>query len=149
MGNVCRSAFAEFYLRNYFLDYTDNTLKIESCGLKVIKSGSSPQLAISVSEDFGVDLRPHRSKSHTSCDFNSADQIIPMEYEQYLQLIKWHPEYKEKIRLLQDFSPWSKRIPCNIYDPYGLGKKEFNRCFKRISVALDQMAFRIKRQKQE
>ena len=135
-GNVCRSAFAEYYLRSHL---SVNSVKIESCGLDVHHEGASPSLAIKVSGDFGIDLMSHLSKSYTSCDLNNADLIVPMEYPQYLQLIELYPEFKNKIHLLRDFSPWPQRLACNIYDPYGLGDATISQCFGDIKKALDRL----------
>jgi len=136
-GNVCRSAFAEYYLRSHL---SGNSVKVESCGLDVYHAGPSPAMAMKVSGDLGVDLRTHLSKSYTACDFNNADLIVPMEYPQYFQLIKLYPEFKNKIHLLHDFLPWPERLSCNIYDPYGLGEAAFRQCFEDIRKALERLA---------
>ena len=133
-GNVCRSAFAEYYLRSIA---SNSAILVQSCGLNVHHVGPSPVLAIEVGRAFGVDLNPHLSKSYTDCDLAKAGLIIPMEYSQYLQLLALLPTYKEKILLLKNFAAWPQRLACNIYDPYGLGKEEFADCFSQIQAAVD------------
>ena len=135
-GNVCRSAFAEYYLRSIA---SNSAVLVQSCGLNVHHNGPSPDLAIEVGRAFGVDLKPHFSKSYTDCDLAKADLIIPMEYSQYLHLLALFPIYKEKILLLKSFAAWPHRLACNIYDPYGLGKGEFADCFSQIQAAIDRL----------
>ncbi|MBU1388710.1 MAG: hypothetical protein KKD32_12745 [Proteobacteria bacterium] len=138
-GNICRSAFAEFYLR----DKTKNpSLQVTSCGLNVNRPMPSPDSAVKAGLIFGVDLKSHFSKSCASCDLSIADLILPMEYAQYLQMLEKFPEYKHKIFLLADFLPWPQRAMCNIYDPYGKDENAFIRCFKRIRTALDRLALK-------
>jgi len=132
-GNICRSSFAEYYLKSIL---AINVIKIDSCGLDVDQGFLSPPEAIKVGREFGVELGQHFSKGLSSCDFNSANLIVPMEYIQYLRLIELYPQYSYKIRLLRDFAPWPHRLFCNIYDPYGLGENEFRRCFLSMQRCL-------------
>ena len=135
-GNVCRSAFAEYYLRSCV---SSASIFMESCGLNVHHDGPSPDSAIAVSRKLGVDLKHHTSKSYTACDLDKADLIIPMEYSQYLHLLTLYPSYREKIFLLKSFSAWPHRLACNIYDPYGLGEAEYEDCFRQIQKAIDRL----------
>lgn len=136
-GNVCRSAFAEYYLRSLV---SGEDLVMESCGLNVDQGVISPIEIIKVGREFGVELESHRSKGVAACDFQKADLIIPMEFSQYLQLTSLYPDSKKKIRLLRDFASWPDRLMCNIYDPFGLGEEEYRRCFSKIKKVLDGLA---------
>ena len=133
-GNICRSAFAEYYLRSIT---PDGALRIESCGLDVDQGNFSPPDAVTAAAEFGVDLGGHHSKGMTGCDFQGAGLIVAMEFGQYLRLVGLYPQYSKKIRLLRDFSSKVDRILCNIYDPYGLGEAEFRRCFRGMQRALE------------
>lgn len=135
-GNICRSAFAEYYLRSHV---SDAAIRLESCGLDVHQNGPSPDLAIKVGCRFGVDLRPHLSKSYSECDFAKADLIVPMEYSQYLKLIAIFPEYKGKIHLLKDFAGWPSCLACNVYDPFGLDEEIFMACFLKVKDSIDRL----------
>jgi protein-tyrosine phosphatase len=116
---------------------TDGITRFESCGLEVGQSNESPPEAVKIGREFGVELTPHRSKSIDGCDLGHADLIIPMEFEQYLQLVAMFPDRRGKIRLLRDFAQWPERHMCNIYDPFGLGEHEFRLCFRKIADALE------------
>lgn len=133
-GNICRSAFAEYYLRR---EVSVGTYRIESCGLDVDQGVFSPPEAVCVAKEFELDLGLHRSKGLVSCDVHNADLILPMEFRQYQRLKAMFPGEQTKIRLLRDFAPWPDRLLCNIEDPYGSNEKEFRRCFKRLQRALD------------
>ena len=133
-GNICRSAFAEYYLR---LQFPDGALRIESFGLDVDQGLFSPPEAVCVAKEFQLELELHRSKGVASCDVSNADLILPMEYGHYLRVKAMFPDEKSKIRLLRDFAPWPERLICNINDPYGCGENEFRRCFRRLQRALD------------
>ncbi len=133
-GNICRSVFAEHYLRS---KTHDPRLRIESCGLDVDQNCASPKEAIVVGGEFGLDLAGHLSRSYRRCDFAKADLILAMEYHHYLRLSALFPESGGRIRLLREFAPWPERYLCNINDPYGLGPEEFRRCFRAMQRALE------------
>jgi protein-tyrosine phosphatase len=135
-GNICRSAFAEYYMKTYGID---GTIKFESCGLDVGRCHESPLEAVKIGREFGVELAPHRSKSFDACDLGRADLIVPMEFEQYLHLVAMFPDGRGKIRLLRDFAQYPQRLLCNIYDPFGLGESEFRLCFQKMVVALEEL----------
>lgn len=133
-GNICRSAFAEHYLRR---EVPEGAHKIESCGLDVDQGLFSPPEAVCIAKEFGLNLELHQSKGLAACDVHNADLILPMEFRQYLRLRAMFPREQRKIRLLRDFAPWPDRLLCNIEDPYGSNENEFRRCFKRLQRALD------------
>jgi len=139
-GNLCRSVFAEHYLR---LLLPDHKIKIESCGLEVDQSGFSPLEAVQVGKEFGVDLSTNRSKAVTACEMQKADLIITMEFRLYLKLKAMFPEMQEKITLIREFAPWPDRLVLNISDPYGLGIKECRHCFRKIQRALDSLKLKL------
>lgn len=133
-GNICRSAFAEYYLKSRI---AEGTIRIESCGLDVDQGIFSPPEAVCVAKEFELDLRSNRSKGVESCDLHNADLILPFEFRQYLRLITLFPGDSAKIKLLRDFAPWPDRLLCNINDPYGSDENEFRRCFRQIQRAVD------------
>lgn len=139
-GNLCRSVFAEHYLR---LLLTDHEIKIESCGLEVDQSGFSPPEAVQVGREFGIDLSANRSKAVSACEMQKADLIITMEFRLYLELKAMFPEMEEKIKIIREFAPWPDRLVPNISDPYGLGIEECRHCFRKIQRALDGLKLKL------
>ena len=139
-GNVCRSPFAEYYLKSLPLNAN---IKIESCGLDVDQSVPSPSEASSTAVEFGVDLTENRSRSLVACDLEQADLIVGMEYDHFKRLVEKFPNKKQQIVLLQDFAPWPESLVCNIHDPYGCGLSEFRACFNTIKCALNRLALQL------
>lgn len=137
-GNVCRSVFAEYYLRN-LNSINGRDLKIESCGLDTDQGIVSPPDAIQVAKDFSLDLSPHRSVATSASGLGEANIIIAMEYSHYIRLGTEFPQHKNKIRLLREFAPWPYNLFCNIYDPFGLGKYKIRQCFVHMQKALDRL----------
>lgn len=133
MGNICRSAFAEFFMKS---ELKDNSLLIESCGLNVDVRTPSPIDAISAAKSFGLDLSGHVSKGLECCNLENADLILAMEFRQYRRLMELFPHKKENIKLLREFAPFPENMLCNINDPYGQSVATFEKCFKQIQRAI-------------
>ena len=140
-GNICRSAFAEFYLKELGM----KNLNIESCGLDVDQGVFSPLDAIRIASEFNIDLTSNRSKNIMDCSAKNADLIVSMEFNHYVRLINMFPNKKSNIVLLRDFAPWPESMMCNIYDPFGSSIQEFRRCFKIMQRSLDGLASRIEK----
>jgi protein-tyrosine phosphatase len=135
-GNICRSAFAEHYLRSKVA----NSLKIESCGLDVDQGFFPPEEAVLAAAQLGVDLAPHYSKGIAACDIENADLILAMEVDQYLRLVEKFPEKRERIGLLRNYVAGPSGLLCNIQDPYGQPLRNFKACYRLMQKALDTLA---------
>lgn len=139
-GNVCRSAFAEYSMKKL----TRGTqITVQSCGLKVNQGKYPPQEAIEIANKYSCDLSMHISKSIDSCNINEADLIIPMEYNQYRDLIQSYPDKKKQIILLRNVAGFPLSLFCNIDDPFGSDIMEFNKTFKLISFCLGKLVDRL------
>ena len=132
-GNVCRSAYAEYFMRT--LSGLDS-LAVASCGLDVRRSDAAPPEARRVAARKGLDLDGHRSKSYEACDLGGADLILAMEFWQYRVLTEMLPHKQRNIRLLREYAPFPENLLCNISDPYGENESTFERCFAQIERAV-------------
>lgn len=135
-GNVCRSVFAEYRLRNLL---GSTQVKVDSCGIDVDQGGFPPQDSIDVAAEFSCSLHGRQAKGLHRCNIAGADLICAMEYWQYKLLIRLYPEKGKNILLLRNLAPLPYRLFCNIADPYGLGPEEFRRVFRLIDRALEQI----------
>lgn len=142
-GNICRSAFAHYLAsRRFAKDFGAGVINVMSSGLEVRQSEPSPQHAVSVAKDFGVDLEGHSSQQITLEQCQVSDLILAMEGWQWRELRRRFPSCKNRIFLLSQFAPkgdfgikgYNKY---NITDPYGKGDGDFRICFQRIECCLD------------
>lgn len=132
-GNVCRSAFAEYYMRRTMVD---KTLRVRSCGLDVTVCSAAPDTALSVARRKGLNLELHRSKGYETFDFDNVELILAMEFSQYRALVELFPHKKKQIRLLREYAPFPENLLCNIHDPFGKSENIFEDCFSQIERAV-------------
>ena len=134
-GNICRSVFAEYRLK-MMVQGTGNDYLIHSCGLDASQSGQSPDHALTVAKEYGLDLTNHVPKPVASTYMDEADIVLAMEYSQFRALKKQYPRHKDKIRLLREFAPFPHNLFVNIDDPYGWGISIFRKSFEIIDRSL-------------
>lgn len=137
-GNICRSAYAEYYLK---AKCSASSTVIESCGLDVDQGNFSPPFAIKAAAEYDLFMERHRSKGLAECDLQHSDLIVLMEYQQLLRFNMLYPQLSGKTVLLREFSPWPDHLFCNIYDPFGQRFEEFQKCFRLMAKALNQLAY--------
>lgn len=138
-GNICRSPFAEHFASKLHRESMNSGIKFGSAGLYVPKPAPSPENAIKVARQFGVELENHRSQSISLELVKSYDMIIAMEVWQYAALQSSFEQYLDKLFLLPRLD--SNRSGAeqgyaafNIPDPYGGPVGAFEKCFERISL---------------
>jgi protein-tyrosine phosphatase len=111
-------------------------ISVESGGLNVDMTTKSPNEAVAVAANLGVDLDGHLPKGLEHCDVENADLILAMELWQYKKLCRLYPNKLENIMLLREFTFFPENLLCNIDDPYGQSEITFQRCFMQIRRAV-------------
>jgi protein-tyrosine phosphatase len=136
-GNVCRSVFAEYYLRSRVPG-----IDVRSAGVDVQVSMPPPQTAIETAHEFDLELADHRSKP--------LEPLPDSPATAYLTLEPWHgrvralaaPRAAGRVHL---FGLWSDPPRSRFADPYGGDRERFRRCFRDLQGALDRLAADLER----
>lgn len=136
-GNICRSPFAEHLGTRLQGEGIISGVRFASAGLHVPRSISSPEQAIQVARQFGVDLEGHRSQAISVELVAAYDMIIAMEAWQYEELRTLFRQHSEKLFLLPllDSNGLGRGLGAadfNIQDPFGGPLSAYNACFSRI-----------------
>jgi protein-tyrosine-phosphatase len=140
-GNICRSPFADAYLRKR-LSANGRSLqhRVSSAGTLSIIGVEPDALAVAVAQrDAGLDLRPHRSSGLSRERVEEADVILVMEEQHRRHLGTLYPSHLARVRLLTEFAPRSSGATrgADIADPIGLDAGAFRACFQLIRECVD------------
>ena len=130
-GNVCRSPFAEFYMRKR-LEEEGKQAEVFSRGLLMMQGKKVPEIGLKVGLEFGVDMSSHLSNALLAPDMERAALILVMEPAQRTHLMQKRPEHVGKVMLLSQ--------PCGgkpIDDPMGRSEKTFQRVYGEIASCVD------------
>lgn len=123
-GNICRSPFAEKYLKKIRPD-----INVASSGLQFQSSKMSPLKALRAAKERGVDLVSHYSSYINDLDLEKFDALFVMDKSNYQKLLKEYPKGAERVFFLDPGGP--------ISDPFGGSENDFKVCYERISKVLD------------
>lgn len=133
-GNICRSPFADLYLRqaarNHGLD-----LEISSAGLDAEAGIAAYPMAKTISPHFNVNLDDHRTSAMSQGLVDEADIILVMEPDHVRQIATRFPGAERKTFLLGAFI--ERRPMTEIKDPYGADASHFERCYTILVDACD------------
>ncbi len=130
-GNMCRSPFAEYYMR-LRLEQAGVGGECFSRGLLMMPGRKVPDIAQKVGLEFGVDMSAHISQSLLAPDADRAAMILVMEPKQRQHLSKVRPTSIGKVFLLSQ--PLGGDI---IPDPMGKSDETFRTVYSDITQMVD------------
>lgn len=130
-GNLCRSPFAEMYMR-LKLEQAGVNAECFSRGLLSMPGRKVPEMALKVAEEFGVDLSDHVSQTLLAPDMDRAALVMVMEQGQRQHLSKMRPAHIGKVMMLSQLSGGQK-----ISDPMGRSEETFRRVYAEITEHID------------
>ncbi len=136
-GNVCRSPFAEFYMRKK-LEEEGKHAEVFSRGLLMMQGKKVPETGLKIGKEFGVDMSSHISNALLAPDMDRAALVLVMEPAQRKHLMQKRPEHVGKVMLLSQ--------PCGgkpIDDPMGRSEETFRRVYGEIAACVDAWVSRF------
>ena len=132
-GNICRSAFAERVALR--LTGSRSGWEFRSAGLESSPGTASPEFAVRVAREFGVDLEAHGSRSASPEDFSASDVAFVMEPTQRSRVRRTAGPIGPGVALLGAFCLESGPRPV-IRDPFGHDVAAYRRVFEQIQEAV-------------
>ncbi len=121
-GNLCRSPFAEGYLRQVL-----GFAEVCSAGTHAVLGNRVPEEGLVVARQFGVELSGHRARPISLEELEDSATIVCME--------SYHAAVVEPMVLPLGLEP-SRILVWDIPDPYGRGEGAYREAFSRIIDAL-------------
>ena len=142
MGNICRSPAAEGVFRHYVKNAGQaDRIVIDSAGTIGFHEGSLPDHRIqeaALRRGYKLDSRARQVRHQ---DINKFNLIVPMDHENYDDLIIISRNVNEHIRLLGSFivDDNDKSIVQTVPDPYYGGVDGFERVLDMLESACPAM----------
>lgn len=129
-GNICRSPFAEALAKRAQIE----TL---SFGLNTTDSLPANPRAIRFSQQFAIDLTPHKTTRMEHYVAQPHDLVIAMEPLHLTQLKTAYPCYEGMPKTLLGL--WAKSPQPYLHDPFNANDGYFNHCYSLIVDAVTQI----------
>lgn len=131
-GNICRSAFAEWYFKKHC------TIPCASLGVDTTSGVEANQRISLFAADMDVDLSAHRTTAIESFVPNDGDLYVCMEPDHLEKIVSINVS-KEITLLGLSASPFAAYI----HDPYSAPELYARSCLTTITRAVDQLIARI------
>ncbi len=128
-GNICRSPFAERYLRR-LAAVGGVELRASSAGTHACPgTRATPEARLAASE-FGVDLDGHRARSLLLQDLEDASLVLAMtpSHARLLEpmFLSMPPDLRPRIEVF------------DVPDPFGRGLERYRDCYAKLASLLDR-----------
>lgn len=130
-GNICRSPFAEFYMRQKLAEQGLEG-EVFSRGLLLMPGKKVPEAGLKMGLEFGVDMSAHMSQALLTPDMDRAALVLVMEQKQRLHLMKKSPAHVSKVMLLSQMNGGKA-----VDDPIGRSEDTFRRVYAEIAMCVD------------
>ncbi|WP_435155115.1 low molecular weight protein-tyrosine-phosphatase [Haladaptatus sp. DFWS20] len=134
LGNICRSPLAERYFRERLSDADFDCATVRSAGFIDKEGRSSPDAAVSVAREFGVDLTDHRSQCVDDDLLRESDIVLLMDAWNYWYLKRGYENELDKAYFLRSFV---EDEDFEIEDPYSANEATFRRVYGEVTGAVD------------
>ncbi|WP_458188042.1 arsenate reductase/protein-tyrosine-phosphatase family protein [Haladaptatus sp. NG-WS-4] len=136
LGNICRSPLAERYFNARLADTDYDCATVRSAGFIEKEGRTSPDTAVSVAGEFGVDLTDHRSQCVDETLLRESDLVLLMDAWNYWHLKGGYGEQLDKAYFLKSFDASDG---FEIEDPYDADESTFRRVYSEVTVAVDSL----------
>lgn len=143
-GNVCRSPFAERYMVETLEERGIDDVSVDSAGMSTTQGRSSPETAIEIANEFGVDLRDHRAIETTAAAIEAADVVFVMDANNYDDVRRAFPDQRHKTFFL---AATEANPGVAIDDPYEGDDGTFQSVYGRIADAIDRVVDEMDRER--
>ena len=147
-GNICRSAMADYILKNKVQKDSNLREKIRVCssGVSAYNGDISTEEAISVMKDeYDIDLTSHRATNVSDSNILQMDLILAMTLRHKFFLVSMYPNLSDKIYTLREYVGETANN-ANIDDPYGYGKNVYSDCAKQINDCIDKLLVKLEKE---
>lgn len=134
-GNICRSPFAERYLRTSLRDRSTADVSVDSAGLRTRPGRHAPERAVTVADEFGVALSDHRSKPATEAEIEWSDVVFVMDFHNDHYLRRQFGRRGYTSFFLGALAPTETVV---IDDPHGQTEAVFRSRYDEITSAIDR-----------
>lgn len=141
-GNICRSAMAEWMLREKLKEEgLEGKVEVDSAGTMSMFGNEPSKNARKVMEEIGIDISSHRSKQISRSLLREADLILAMARHHKDALRFLVPRSEGKLFLLSEFVGEGEK---DIEDPFGGSIEEYRKCRDEIGRYIGLLVGRLK-----
>ena len=137
-GNICRSAMAEWILKEKIKQDEKLKEKIEvySCGVYAEDGDKPTYAAIEVMQEKGIDITNHKATNIRNSNIKDMDLILCATMSHKYSVLQLYPELKDKVYTMKEYVGYDKN-DLDIKDPWGFSVEVYRMCAAELEKCID------------
>lgn len=139
-GNICRSAMADWLLKQKIKETGIGDIEVCSCGIYAQDGDTPTYEAKSVMQDeYGIDISSHRATNIRNSKIKEMDLILCATMRHKEAVIDIYPELKEKVFTMKEYINYDRKYhdKIDIKDPWGYDIETYRSCLSEIEECVN------------
>ncbi len=143
-ANICRSPFAEYFLRKRLKESGLDNFEVSSAGIMAQPGQKTTSTIIDIAREFDVDLTSHQTRGLSDKLLQSCQMIFGMEKVHCDEIELQYPSTKGRVYLLRNFALEGSKTR-DITDPFGLSLDFVRAGYDDIAETIEGLIVRLKK----
>ncbi len=136
-GNICRSAMAHKMLEKRAKE-ENKDVEVYSCGIYAQNGDIPTYEALTVMNDYGIDLSNHRATNIRNSNIKDMDVILCATTAHKNNVIAMYPELKDRVYTMKEYAGFPQN-DIDIKDPWGYGIEVYRKCAKELEDCINKI----------
>lgn len=139
-GNMCRSPFGEFDLKDRLEkgpEIPNMEVTVGSAGTMASEGHPAAEDAVVYAAEFGLSMESHRARQLSEVLLDAADLVLVMDRSHEKMIMAFWSHHRGKVRFMTEFDPQGKGKQKDVADPYGNSARAYRKSFQLIQRCVD------------
>ena len=139
-GNICRSAMAEWLLKQKIKEAKRNDIEVYSCGVYA-QDGDTPtyEAKAVMQDEYGINMEEHRATNIRNSKIEEMDLILCATNRHKREVIAMYSNLKEKVFTMKEYVDYDREYhdKIDIKDPWGYDIETYRSCVAEIEECVN------------
>ena len=139
-GNICRSAMAQWLLKQKLEDKEIKNVEVYSCGVYA-QDGDIPTWEAKrvMMDEYSIDMNKHRATNIVNSNIKEMDLILCATSRHKRDVLRIYPELEGKVFTMKEYVGYDREYhdKIDIKDPWGYDIETYRSCIAEIDECLE------------
>ena len=145
-GNICRSAMAQWLLKQKLEDKEIKNVEVYSCGVYA-QDGDIPTWEAKrvMMDEYSIDMSKHRATNIVNSNIKEMDLILCATSRHKRDVLRIYPELEGKVFTMKEYVGYDREYhdKIDIKDPWGYDIETYRSCIAEIYECLELLIKKI------
>ena len=145
-GNICRSAMAQWLLKQKLDDKEIKNVEVYSCGVYA-QDGDIPTWEAKrvMMDEYSIDMSKHRATNIVNSNIKEMDLILCATSRHKRDVLRIYPELEGKVFTMKEYVGYDREYhdKIDIKDPWGYDIETYRSCIAEIDEWLELLIKKI------